>query len=77
MLPDFGTPEEEKVGNFEKEKVKTYMNRYFFSNFQMSQATILFEGAKYINLIKKDNEKVTEDIEAVKREIDELNDEIE
>ena len=43
----------------------------------MSQAAVLYEGAKYISTIKKEHEGVVDDIEAVNKEIQALNTEIE
>lgn len=43
----------------------------------MSQAAILFEGAKYVKLINKETEKLGDDIKAVNKEIEDLNNEIE
>ena len=57
-----------------KKCIRTLSNPPFF---QMSQAAILFEGAKYVKLINKETEKLGDDIKAVNKEIEDLNNEIE
>eukprot|EP00095_Tigriopus_kingsejongensis_P008103 maker-scaffold590_size129399-snap-gene-0.36 protein:Tk08103 transcript:maker-scaffold590_size129399-snap-gene-0.36-mRNA-1 annotation:"hypothetical protein CAPTEDRAFT_219042" len=44
---------------------------------KMSQASVLFEAGKFINQVKGDDAKVSDEIEAVKKQIDDLNNEIE
>ena len=44
---------------------------------QISQASILGEGAKYIKSIKGEEAKVNQELEAVRKQIEELNMQIE
>ncbi len=88
ILPHVGTPEEEKVRKWVPQREEpttlaicrraavTYVLAYLYLQ-QISQASVLYEAGKYIRTIQGEQTRLSEEIEAVKQQIDELNNQIE
>lgn len=56
---------------------KLIINEIIIFKIQISQASVLFEGGKYIKNLRNEHDKIFEETQAVKKQIDDLNNYIE